>query len=160
MAAVTTSAVERAIVKETTVKASLQDVWDAWSTAEGAMKFFAPRANIALGVGGPYEIFFDPADERQSSKGMKILSYVPLEMISFQWNAPPDFPEVRNNPIWVVVQLAPSAKGRVRVKLSHLGWKSGAQWDAAFQYFSRAWGFVMSNLERRFSHGPIDWDAS
>lgn len=147
----------RAIVKEVVVKAPLREVWEAWSTSEGATKFFAPKANIKLSVGGPYEVFFDPKDERQSSKGMKILSYAPLEMISFQWNAPPDFPEVRANPIWVVVQLSSVDSEHVRIKLTHLGWKKGTEWEKAFEYFSRAWGFVMSNLERRFAQGPIDW---
>lgn len=160
MAPVMKKAADRAIVKEAVVKASAGDVWEAWSTSDGAMKFFAPKADIRLALGGPYEIFFDPRDERQSSRGMKILSYAPREMISFQWNAPPDFPEVRNNPAWVVVQMFPMDPDRVRVKLTHLGWKDGPEWDKAFEYFSRAWGFVMSNLERRFSQGPIDWAKS
>ena len=153
-------ATERVIAKEVVVKARLKDVWEAWSTSEGAIKFFAPKANIKLSIGGPYEIFFDPKDERQSSKGMKILSFVPQEMISFQWNAPPDFPEVRANPIWVVVQLSVVDSEHVRVKLTHLGWKEGAEWGKAFEYFSRAWGFVMGNLERRFTQGPVDWTKS
>lgn len=160
MAPVMEKGTARAITKEVVVKASLGDVWEAWSTSEGAMKFFAPKANIKLAIGGPYEIYFDPKDARQSSKGMKILSFAPQEMISFQWNAPPDFPEVRNNPIWVVIQMFPADSDHVRVKLTHLGWRNGADWDKAFEYFSRAWGFVMSNLERRFTQGPIDWTES
>jgi hypothetical protein len=31
-----------------------------------------------------YEIYFDPKDERKGTKGLKILSYAPEEMISFQ----------------------------------------------------------------------------
>lgn len=157
MARIGERGVERAIVKEVVVNATLQEIWEAWTTTAGAMKFFAPKANIELAVGGPYEIYFDPEDERQSSKGMKLLSYAPREMLSFQWNAPPDFPEVRKNPTWVVVSMSPVDGERVRVKLTHLGWREGAQWDQAFEYFSRAWGLVMGNLERRFAQGPIDW---
>lgn len=150
-------AADRMIRKETVVKATLADVWRAWSSPEGAREFFAPKANIQLEVGGAYEIFFDPADERQSTKGLKLLSYIPLEMISFQWNAPPSMPEVRKSPTWVVVQLRPESGGRVAVTLTHLGWKEGEQWDQAFQYFTRAWDIVLKNLEHRFSLGPIDW---
>ncbi len=72
----------RMIRQEALVAASVAEAWRAWSTSEGAREFFAPQANIALEVGGPYEIFFDPADETQGTKGLKLLSYAPLEMIS------------------------------------------------------------------------------
>jgi uncharacterized protein YndB with AHSA1/START domain len=47
------------------VDAPAADVWRAFSTSEGAETFFAQRAHIGLSLGGPYEIFFNPADERQ-----------------------------------------------------------------------------------------------
>ncbi len=71
---------ERMIRKEALIKAPIADVWRAWSSSQGAREFFAPKANIELEVGGPYEISFDPSDESQGTKGLKLLSYVPLEM--------------------------------------------------------------------------------
>lgn len=32
---------------------------------------------------------------KKGSEGMKILSFLPETMLSFEWNAPPDFPEIR-----------------------------------------------------------------
>lgn len=152
-----TAAAPRMLRKEAVIGAPLAQVWRAWSTSEGAREFFAPVANIELVPGGAYEITFDPADETQGTKGLKLLSYAPEEMLSFQWNAPPDMPEVRASPAWVVVQLRAAEGGRTAVTLTHLGWKDGAQWDEAFRYFTRAWGIVLGNLERRFASGPIDW---
>jgi hypothetical protein len=86
----------RMIRAEATVKAPVAEVWQAWTTSAGAETFFAPKANIQLALGRPYEIYFDPKDERKGTKGLKILSYAPEEMISFQWNAPPEMPEVRD----------------------------------------------------------------
>ncbi|MDD2772095.1 MAG: SRPBCC domain-containing protein [Elusimicrobiales bacterium] len=148
------------IVKEAVVAASRAEVWRAWTTSEGAMTFFAPKANISLAIGGPYEVYFDPADERMGTKGLKILSYLPEEMISFQWNAPPDMPVVRRELCWVVVQFSDAGDGLVKVRLTHLGWKEGEEWDKAFNYFQRAWDFVFDNLKRRFSDGPVDWGKS
>ena len=41
--------------------------------------------------------------------------------------------------------------------LHHTGWGDGGQWDQAFAYFDRAWGFVLGNLKARFERGPQDW---
>jgi uncharacterized protein YndB with AHSA1/START domain len=142
-----------------TVAATPPEVWRAFTTSEGAQSFFAQKANIELEVGGPYEIFFDPKDERQGTKGLKILSYAPEEMISFQWNAPPQFPVVRDGGTWVVVQLRRAPGGGTGVTVSHLGWKSGGEWDAAYPHFVQGWKELMARLERRFATGPIDWNA-
>jgi uncharacterized protein YndB with AHSA1/START domain len=115
------TALERAVRVKTTVAATPAEVWHAFTTSGGAQTFFAQRANIQLAIGGPYEIFFNPADDRQGTKGLRILSYAPEEMISFQWNAPPQFPEVRNGGTWVVVQMRAVTAGRTEVTVSHLG---------------------------------------
>ena len=147
----------RFVRAEATVQAPVSEVWRVWTTSEGAQEFFAEKANIRLAIGGPYEIQFDPKDERSGTKGLKILSYAPEEMISFQWNAPTEFPEVRNGGTWVVVQMRAEGPNRTHVTVTHLGWKDGPEWDQAFAHFVRGWGDLMKRLERRFTNGPIDW---
>ena len=148
----------RFVRAEATVHAPVSEVWRVWTTSQGAQEFFAPKANIKLAIGGPYEIQFDPRDERSGTKGLKILSYLPEEMISFQMNAPAEFPEVRNVTTWVVVQMRPEGPARTHVTLTHLGWRDGREWDQAFAHFVRGWGELMKRLERRFANGPIDWN--
>jgi uncharacterized protein YndB with AHSA1/START domain len=96
---------------EATVKAPVAEVWRLFTTSQGAEEFFAEKANIGLAIGGPYEIQFDPKNEQSGTKGLKVLSYAPEEMISFQWNAPTEYPEVRN----------------------------GGEWDLAYAHFVRGW---------------------
>jgi uncharacterized protein YndB with AHSA1/START domain len=148
----------RAVRVEATVKAPVAEVWRVWTTSEGAKEFFAEKANIRLAIGGPYEIQFDPQDERSGTKGLKILSYAAEEMISFQWNAHPEMREVRNGGTWVVVQMRPEGTDRTRVTLTHLGRKEGAEWNRALVHFTRGWGALMKRLDRRFTDGPIDWN--
>lgn len=147
----------RAVRAEATIQAPVSDVWRVWTTSQGAEEFFAQKANIQLAIGGPYEIQFDPKDERSGTKGLRILSYAPEEMISFQWNAPTEYPEVRKGGTWVVVQMRPEGLNRTHVTLTHLGWRDGPEWDQAFAHFVRGWGELMKRLERRFTEGPIDW---
>lgn len=147
----------RAVRVEGNVKAPLAEVWRVFTTSGGAEEFFAQKANIDLAIGGPYEIQFDPNDERSGTKGLKILSYAPEEMISFQWNAPPEMPEVRNGGTWVVVQLHPLDAYTTHVTITHLGWKQGPEWDIAYVHFQQGWLELMTRLEKRFTDGPIDW---
>jgi len=152
--------IDRLIQKEVIVSASLDEVWEAWTTLAGVKTFFASKANVELAIGGPYEMFFnlDAPPGSQGGEGLKVLSYLPKEMLSFEWNAPPDFPTLREKELtWVVVQFEPLQSNRVRVKLTHLGWKDGDEWERLYQYFLRAWEIVLGRLVYRFSSGPLDW---
>jgi uncharacterized protein YndB with AHSA1/START domain len=150
---------ERAIRREVIVAAPVAEAWRAWTTAEGAASFFAPEAKIELAVGGAYELYFVPSAPAGSrgSEGVKVLSYLPMRMLSFDWNAPPQFAEERKARTWVVVQFEPLGEDRTRVTLTHLGWRDGGRWPEVYAYFDRAWTTVMARLERRFAAGPIDW---
>lgn len=147
----------RVVRVEGNVRAPVSEVWRVFTTSQGAEEFFAQKANIGLAIGGPYEIQFDPRDERSGTKGLKILSYAPEEMISFQWNAPPEMPEVRNGGTWMVVELHSIDAYTTHVTITHLGWKNGPEWDLAYGHFQQGWSELMTRLEKRFTDGPIDW---
>ena len=138
--AATESGLGRSVRVGATVKAPVAEVWRVFTSSEGAEEFFAQKANIQLAIGGPYEIQFAPKNEQSGTKGLKILSYAPEEMISFQWNAPTEYPEVRNGGTWVVVQMRPEGADRTHVTVTHYGWKEGAEWDEAYAHFVRGWG--------------------
>jgi uncharacterized protein YndB with AHSA1/START domain len=151
--------INRTIRKEITVTAPVSTVWEAWTTREGVTTFFAPQANVELFIGGRYEMLFDPEAPAgsQGGEGLRILSYLPEEMLSFEWNAPPRFPSVRGERTWVVVQFEPEQGDSTRVTLTHLGWREGEAWDQVYDYFLHAWDIVLGRLAYRFSTGPIDW---
>ena len=151
----------RTIKKELILRASLSEVWEAWTSEEGAKTFFAPGAKIELRLGGSYEVYFnlDGPEGQRGSEGCVILSYLPREMISFSWNAPPSIPTLRNKgeKTEVVLSLRVLRGGRVKVSLSHLVARQGEDWDKYCDYFVPAWDTVMGRLALRFSKGPVDW---
>jgi len=112
----------RVIQKEVIVPASLAEVWNAWTTVRGVASFFAPKAKLELAIGGTYEMYFDPdaPPGSQGSEGCKVLSYLPQQMLSFDWNAPPQFPNVRKERTRLVILLVELGERRVKVKLTHL----------------------------------------
>ena len=143
------------------VQASIRDVWQAWTTREGILSFFAPDCHIELTPGGAYEMYFD-LDAAAGNKGGEECLLLAIEepvMLSFTWNAPPELPAVRRQKTHVTVRLQEIAATTTRVTLSHDGWGTGAEWQAARIYFTRAWGeVVLPRLQKRFTDGPIHWD--
>ncbi len=150
---------ERAITKDIVVDATLDQAWDAWTTREGITSFFAPDARIEPRVGGAFHIHFDPMapDGLKGADDMRYMALQPKKMISFDWNAPPSLPEARRQRTFVVVRLEPLGERQTRVRLHHIGWGDGGEWDKAFAYFDRAWGNVLASLKQRFESGPKDW---
>jgi uncharacterized protein YndB with AHSA1/START domain len=152
-------AVERALDKQVDVVASVDKVWQAWTTREGVISFFAPDAQVEARVGGAFQIYFDPGAPpgTKGADDMRYLALQPKKMLSFDWNAPPSLPEARQQRTFVVVRIMPIDDKTTRVTLHHTGWGEGGEWDKAYAYFDRAWGFVLGNLKNRFEQGPIDW---
>lgn len=152
---------ERAVTGDVVVNASLEEVWKAWTTEQGAKEFFAPDCNIELVPDGAYEIFFNPDAEPglRGGDGMRVMAMQPQRMLSFTWNAPPSLPEVRGQRTFVVMRFDAEGEDQTRVTLHHTGWGDGGEWDEAFDYFDRAWNrTVLPRLQYRFEHGPVDWE--
>ena len=152
---------EKSILVEVTIPANPEEVWNAWTTEEGIKSFFAPECHIELNAGGAYELLFDLEIEpgSQGSEGMIILAIQPKEMLSFTWNAPPSYPNIRGQMTHVVLRLSEEGENSTKLRLSHDGWGSGEEWDQVFQYFDVAWKeVVLKRLIYMFETGPVDWD--
>ena len=150
--------VDRMIRVDLVVAAPVADVWAAWTTREGIASFFGRDARVELRVGGPYEVYFlmDAPIGNRGSEGCQVLSYVPGELLAFSWNAPPSMPAVRAERTQVVLRFEAVNGGRTRLHLTHLGWGTGDEWDAAFDYFSIAWMQVLASLEKRFADSTTE----
>lgn len=152
-------AAERAIEKTVVVDATLDQVWDSWTTRDGIVGFFAPDAKIEPRVGGAFHIYIDPTAE-PGSKGaddMRFMALQPKRMLSFDWNAPPHLPQARAQRTFVVLRFDPVSDRQTRVTLHHTGWGDGDEWDKAYAYFDKAWAGVLANLQKRWTQGPQDW---
>jgi uncharacterized protein YndB with AHSA1/START domain len=143
---------------EATVRAPLAAAWEAWATSEGAQKWFAPKAHIELRPGGAYEILFAPDQPagKRGAEDLKLLCFLPQEMLAFEWNAPPQFAKARPQRTWVVLRLADLGDGTVRVRLTHAGFAERAaehpderpEWEQVRAYFTKAWPTVLTALRK------------
>lgn len=142
---------DRKIHKVSVINQSIDHLWWLWTTHEGLKKLFGADNKIELEPFGAFEIYFneDEPSGNQGSESCQILSYLPGEMLSFTWNAPPYNTVVRNHAYktWVVVKFKEVNNGYTAVTLTHLGWPAGEPWDEALHYFGKAWGTVMKRME-------------
>jgi uncharacterized protein YndB with AHSA1/START domain len=136
--------------KEVCIRAPIEAVWNAWTTADG-LAFLSPKSNIELRIGGPYEWFLHlEADEngKRGGEGSHILAYLPNRMIAFSWTFPPAVPELRNaDERTQVIVLLDETDGQVHVKLYAHGWQEGEPWQRGWEYFDRAWGQVLDRMK-------------
>ncbi len=140
------------IYKEITISAGIADVWKKWTTNEGITSFFSPKAAIELAINGKFELYFlldNPVGE-QGSEGCKILSFVPEKMLSFSWNAPPQFPTVRKQYHWYVLDFISIHENETLLTITGLGWQDTEEWNAVYHYFDTAWSHVFNNLKKSF----------
>src|SRR5262249_35862709 len=118
-------------------------------------------AKVELAVGGAYEWYFsmDAPEGQRGSEGCKVLSYEPMSMLSFSWNAPPKFPYARSQRTWVVVHIEPYGPHSSKVTLKQLGFAEQAakgaeraeEWKQVREYFSNAWPRVLGALQEKFA---------
>ncbi len=156
---------ERALDKEVLVDAPVDRVWEAWTTRDGIVGFFAPDAEVDPRPDGAFHVFINPYAEPglKGADTMRFLAVQPKTMLSFDWNAPPSLSHVRGQRTVVVLRFKPVGQ-KTRLTLHHTGWgdpdgADGKEWDATYRYFDKAWDHVLANLKQRFAPGggPQDW---
>lgn len=156
----TTKNVDRTIKLEIVVNAASERVWRAWSTRDGIKSFFAPDCDIDLRVLGKYDIWFAPTAPigLRGAEGNLVLAIQEGKMLSFTWDAPSTFPNIRKQRTSVVVRLIPIQQNQTKVVLAQSGWGEGEEWERAHDYFIKAWGdVVLPLLKHSLEVGPIDW---
>lgn len=129
------------------VNAPVAAVYERFTTSAGWKKFLGVETAIDLRIGGSWEIYF--GDDKIGSNGCQVLSYIPSEMVSFSWNAPPKFAE-RAQRTWCVVHFAKDGEGKTTVRFQHSGFSDSGNWKEVQGYFEKAWPNVLKALAQSF----------
>src|SRR5262249_1119013 len=113
---------------------------------------FPEKAIVEPKLGGKFEMLMSlkAPEGQRGSEGCKILSYLPNEMLAFEWNFPPKIPTLRNfnAHTQVVLLFERLAENKQRVRLSELGWQRGRDWDEGYGYFDKAWSRFLENFAK------------
>ena len=155
------SAKEKVLAMSIEINAPLDSVWSRFATASGRRKFLAPESNFEMATMGRVDILFSPTapEGQRGAENNRMLAIQEKQMISFTWDAPPQFPEIRKQRTVVVFRFAKIDPGKTLVTFRQMGWGTGTDWDTVYKYFTSAWsGFVLPNLKYSLEVAPVDWN--
>ncbi|MEN0020208.1 MAG: SRPBCC domain-containing protein [Planctomycetota bacterium] len=136
--------------------------WRGWVSPDVIDAAMGVETDFDLRIGGKYEYYFgaDLPEGLKGSEDCQILSYVPGQMLSFSWNAPPSIPETRDLRTWVVVTFSPETstdndRAQTRIRLQHIGFgpigNKNEAWAKTRAYFEAAWPQVLAAHREHFA---------
>jgi uncharacterized protein YndB with AHSA1/START domain len=145
----------RPIVAEVVMDASIEEVWDAWTTRDGLRAWMAPHAEIDLRLGGLLRTNYHPRGTIGDSQTIEnvILSFEPGRMLSIRVaRFPSDFPFPNAiGSMWTVVYLEPVEAGRTKLRVVSLGFGPDDESRAMRAFFERGNAFTVQQLQAYFS---------
>jgi uncharacterized protein YndB with AHSA1/START domain len=146
-------ATDKVFVLSIEVPARRAAVWHAFATSDGLSTWLTPGAVVDLRPGGEWTAHFPDG----KTGGGTIVSFVPEEEIVISAMAPEQFPTVRATRTRARFHFE-SRGDSTLVQLEQSGWRSGEEWDKAYEYLFAGNAELMATLHHRFVNGPIDWE--
>lgn len=146
---------EKMLRFQITVPATVDDVWNAFTTREGVTTWLWSDARIDMKPGGDWLVLYPGG----ATGGGTVESVEPKRQIVITALAPERFATVRKEGTHATFEFAPATPSGTVVTLVQTGWKTGAEWDAAYDYLAIGNAQLFDQLRRRFESGPIDWST-
>jgi uncharacterized protein YndB with AHSA1/START domain len=145
---------EKALVFEVAIPAPLGEVWKAFTTSAGLSTWLTPGAVVDLRKGGEWTAHFPGG----KTGGGTIVSFTPRRELELSAMAPEQFPTVRAERTRARFSFEEAGASSTVVRLVQTGWKSGEEWDRAYDHLAAGNAQLLETLRRRFVEGPIDWN--
>jgi uncharacterized protein YndB with AHSA1/START domain len=143
---------EKALRFEVTVPGTLDQVWAAFTTHDGLATWLWRDVRVEARPGGDWLVIFP-----DSTGGGTIVSLMPKTRLVIAALAPEKFPTVRKDRTTATFEFAAVSPTATAVTLVQTGWKTGAEWDAAYEYLADGNAELLTQLYQRFVSGPIAW---
>lgn len=122
------------------IDATLQEVWDALTTADGIARWFAPFAKVEPGVGGSVGVGWDPNEIWDAP----ITTWEPLKHLQ----TVSEMPSKDGGVVKLAVDyFLESRGGQVRVRLVHSGFDDSESWDGYIDGLDAGWSYFLVNLK-------------
>jgi uncharacterized protein YndB with AHSA1/START domain len=144
---------EKALIFEVTIPAPRAAVWQAFTTSEGLSTWLTPGAVVDLRKGGEWTAHFPGG----ATGGGTIVSFELQQEMVMAAMAPERFPTVRAQRTTAKFLFIATGESTI-VRLVQTGWKTGEEWDRAYDYLAIGNAQMLETLRRRFVNGPIDWE--
>jgi len=147
---------EKALRFEVTVPASLDDVWNAFTTKSGLETWLWKEARVEIKPGGDWLVIYPGG----KTGGGTVISATPKHQLVIAALAPEQFPTVRKARTRATFDFTAVSPKATSVVLTQTGWQQGDEWDNAYEYLSGGNAQLLNQLYKRFVSGPLSWGTS
>jgi uncharacterized protein YndB with AHSA1/START domain len=142
------------LVHEGIVRAPLDQVWAAYTTAAGLESWMVAHAEIELKIGGKMKTQYDPKGTVEDAHAIEntILSYEPMRMLSFKVTKAPrgfPFPRAITN-MWTIVYFEAQGENATRVRGVSLGFGHDDESKRMREFFKPGNAVTLERLQKRF----------
>lgn len=144
---------EKALRFEVMVPAPLDEVWAAFTTEAGLEAWLWKDIRVDARPGGDWIVLYPGG----KTGGGTIVSITPRRRVVIRALAPEQFPTVRREGTDVTFSFDSSGPAATKVTLTQTGWKTGDEWNAAYEYLAKGNAQLLTQLHQRFTSGPLDW---
>ncbi len=144
----------------------LASAFEYFSKNELLERWLTAKADVDMKPGGKYELFWSPDDPdltNNSTYGCKVLSVNKPYYFSIEWTGNKDHKSFMNvvRPLTnVTVFFSKVSDTKTIVTLLHTGWRTGKDWDGAYQFFTNAWNGAFRSLENLVNKGDTERKTS
>lgn len=148
------------LVSEGLVQASVNDVWQAFTTKSGIESWMAAHAEIDLRIGGIMKTQYDPngAVDDSTSIHNTILCFEPLKMLSIQVSKAPEkfpFPKAIKQ-MWTIIYFESKGENETLVRSVCLGFTEDEESKNMRKFFEHGNAQTIQGLQKRFEKKSND----
>ena len=153
---------ERILIQNVWIEAPIADVWDAYTTAEGWMAWAVPAADVDLRVGGTILTSYDGDLAGESVNTLRILNYVPHEVLTLKADLSANWPEVMKQDadnLSNVILFEEVSEDLTRIRSFGIGYGDSPEYENLMQFFIQGNEGLFENLKRYLESGERQsWD--
>lgn len=157
-----TDANELILEQEVSFAAPVENVWRAYTTAEGWTAWASPKAEIDLRVGGTIRTAYEGEIGDSSTNTLHIINYVPNRLLSLRADVSSSWPEIMQEDaekLSNVILFEEIADGVTRVQSFGIGYTDAPEYDQLMKFFIKANESLYENLRIYLETGArIEWD--
>ncbi|MCV9385310.1 SRPBCC family protein [Reichenbachiella ulvae] len=131
---------ELVLIQEFTVNASIDEVWEAYTSKEGWESWSVPLAEIDFKIGGTIKTNYNPEGQIGDSTTIvtNIINYVPFRLLTLQAELTDNFPEFMKQEaknFYNVIYFEEPEPGQTTVKSYGIGYRNTPKYLNLLKFF-------------------------
>lgn len=149
------------LIQEVSVSAPVEEVWRAYTTAEGWTAWAVPKADIDLRVGGTIRTAYQGEIGGDSTNTLHIINYVPERLLTLKAELNDNWPEIMQKDaekLSNVVLFDEVAEGVTRIQSFGIGYTDAPEYESLMGFFIKANEDLYQNLRAYVETGArVEW---